>query len=216
MRKLKFVSMFVLLALLLSAGLGAAMAQEPPPDEPVLDESESVVLQTGEDLSQEEVEHLRIMLHFYKANGMSKEADLVARMLAGRPSSAEMDQMAASKLRGYPGIIDSDDYTLAGPHHLYTSVCRWWWMFGRNEHTGWSFDVTTYEGIEIPRIDMTAQAWNSSGVQAYNVNFGFDNASEVYCRRDDAPSSGRARSEVYYRYGPNWYDYYTGIADGTY
>jgi hypothetical protein len=212
----KFVSVFVLMALLLSAGPGVVMAQEPMPDESVLDEGESVVLQTGESLSQEEVDHLKIMLHFYKANGMPKEADLVARMLAGKPSSAEMDQTAASKLRGYPGIIDSDDYTLAGPHHLFTSVCRHWWMFGKNEHTGWSFDVTTYEDIKIHRIEMTAQAWNSSGVEAYNVNFGFASASSVYCAPDDAPSSGRARSEVCYRYGPNWYDYYTGIADGTY
>jgi len=33
MRKMKFVSIFILLALLLSAGPGAVLTQEPPPDD---------------------------------------------------------------------------------------------------------------------------------------------------------------------------------------
>jgi hypothetical protein len=216
MRRLKLVSVFVLLELLLSAMSGGVMAQEPPPDQPGWDENEGIVLQTGEPLTDEEVDHLRMMLRFYKANEMTKQAELVTRMLAGNLSSTEMKRMAASKLRGYPGLIDSDDYTVAAPHHLYTTVSRHWWMLGNNEHTGWSFNAATLEDIEIAEIEMTAQAWDSSGVPAYDVTFGFDNASQVYCERDDAPSSGEARSEVYYKYGPNWYDYHVGIAEGTY
>ncbi len=43
MRRIKFLSVFVLPALLLSAGLGTVMAQEPPPDGPIIRAIEDVI-----------------------------------------------------------------------------------------------------------------------------------------------------------------------------
>jgi len=206
--------LLVLVVVLLLALPGISFAAEAPPDPASVEGS--IVLQSGETLDASEVDHLQVLIRIYKENGMEREVDIVERMLTGKLSDWEVQQMREHQLTGFPGRIASDDHFVSSTHHLWTTVSRYWWMLGRNEHMRWSVSTATGGDWPIPYIEMTATAWDSAGVQAYNVTFGFHNASTVYCRRDDSPSSGRARSSVLYIYGTGPYDRYIGDPEGSY
>lgn len=206
-----FKGLLVLVIVMMFAVPGISYAEEWPPNNSSSDNG-SITLQNGEVLNSTEVNHLQIMLHIYKENGMGREADIVERMLAGKLNYWEVKQLNNSKIKGFPGFIDTDEHYISASHVLFTTVQRNWWMLGQNEHSGWSGNPGTGADHPIDEIWMVAKAWESSGTLSYSSSFGFSPASYVYCR-NDGPSSGRARSEVTYQDGSA---HYTGVADGTY
>lgn len=202
--------LLVLVIALMFVAPGTGYAEGDPPN--IARDDGSIILQNGETLDPNAVNHLRILLHVYKENGMKKEADIVERMIAGELNDDEVKQLTDSKTKGFPGFIDSDTWSISSTHFLYTYVGRPWWLFGQNEHLGWSGNPTTNGDVPINSIYMRAQAWDSAGVQQYNNYFGFSPASTVYCR-PNGPSSGSAKSTVTYQDGSVSI---TREAEGTY
>ncbi len=201
----------VLVVVLICAVPGIGYAEGEPPDGSAWDTG-SITLQNGEVLDADEVNHLKFLLRIYKENDMKREADIVERMLAGQLSASEVQQMTDSQTRGFPGYIDDDSHYVAYNHMLWTVVSRHWWQFGKNGHSGWSHNPITGADWPIDEIWMTADAWDSSWVPAYYNSFGFTPGSKVYCSIP-GPSSGYARSSVFYEDGGSSY---TGVAEGSY
>ena len=108
MRKIKFLSVFVLLALLSSAGPGAVIAQEPPPPEETITnvEYENPVL--GVQLSYPANWRLSQDQYLFRTYGFTlsdEEGSLILRVGWVYDASPEqIEDLVAETIRGNPGI----------------------------------------------------------------------------------------------------------------
>jgi hypothetical protein len=150
----------------------------------------------GKIIESEQYKSLVELQKLYESRGMKQDALLLNNFLSQEKAKRNLSQSSLVNPKAAWYMIDSYSQGLAENTTGSVNVARV--AFGyANDH--WATVRSRYNNetkVKIKRLQMTAYANNGSGTRIYTVSFGFDDASDVFCRRTDAPSSGYARSDV--------------------
>jgi len=197
MRKLRFVSVFVLLALLLSASSNVVMGQEPVPDEdgPCPEGKYDFYLRPGESeaLSPREAKAISLHLAFYKTHGMTEDAEMLWKTLNGALTEAETRGL---QREGYLLSSSLDDHYTCYGLVWSTWISRNWWWFGKNGHYAWSHTQDQQDAI-IDEVYLRARAWQGSTLK-YDKDGTEAPGASVSLSGDGGMKSGDARSDARY------------------
>lgn len=149
-------------------------------------------------LNSTDIEGFESLLKIYEEKGMQEDANaLRAYLKSVNNLSTDNGIQSISPQSVFDWFYMIDSYQQGLAENTTGSVYVAQVMFGYAvEH--WATvrsRIGNYE-VKIKHLEMRARAWNTSFTQIYNITFGFDNASDVWCRRPDAPLSGSARSDA--------------------
>jgi len=204
MRKVKLVSVFVLLALLLSATSNMVMGQEPVPNEDSLypESRYEVHLQSSasEALGPRETRAVNLHLAYYKTHGMTKDAEMLQKTLDGNLAEGfqrESDLLSSS----------GDDHNTCYGLVWSTWISRYWWWFGKNGHYAWSHTQDQQDAV-IDEVYLRARAWQGSTLK-YDKDDTEAPGASVSLSGNGGLGSGDARSDA--RYKLNGCETYTTV-----